>query len=1045
MTRMKISRFLAASALASTVCFGVSGVAFAQDAATPPADEEAKSTDLIVVTGSRIKQPNLESPIPIVSVSGDAIRAAGQVSVGDFLNNLPSLRSTFSQSNSTRFLGTTGLNLLDLRGLGTQRTLVLINGRRHVGSDILNNGVSPDVNTFPTDLIDRVDIVTGGSSAVYGSDAIAGVVNFILKDNFEGLELRGRAGVSTYGDAGNYELSALGGLNFADGRGNVSVDLEYSRQNPVFGSSRPEQNTPQGFVVVDQDVDSSSDGVPDRIFLRDFRSTTISIGGLISIATPSGACGRVNLNPGSASTTAALTAAFNCTYLFQPDGTLVPQTGTRVGLAPNGNFLGGNGSTGRERATQPLFPTLDRYTANLLGHFEFSEAADVFVEAKYSRTDSQRIASPAFFQGSTIGGGVDLRERPRFDNPFLSTQAQAAFQAARALAGLAPATAATRITLRQNLVDVGSRTEFAKRETYRIVGGLRGTFNDDWNYEISANYGEFKEATQIGGNLNQQRFLLAIDAVRNPANNQIVCRSQIDPAAAQIFPFSNDDAFATSLLAADVAACVPYNPFGEGASSQASRDYLVSSGTSIGKITQFDVSGFVNGDTSGFFNLPGGPVGFVVGGEYRRETNFFQTSDIIRQGITFYNALPTFTSPAFEVKEAFGEIRIPILKDVPFFKELTLTGAGRVSDYNSSAGTVYAYNGQIQYSPFEDLRLRAGYARAIRAPNLSELFAQQSQNFAPGFVDPCSARNIATGSNTRAANCRAAGVPASYDYVYLQSLEILSGGNPNLRAETSRSITLGGVYQPSFVPGLSLTVDYYDITAQSTINSPTAQQIANNCYDLATLNNAFCGLFTRNGATTATTGEDPYRIIEGSLQQVLVNFSKTKVRGFDVDLKYSHQIDNIGKFGYDLVYTYVLQNDDFIDASDPNRADRTLFELGDPEHAFNLNVNFETGPLSIGYGFRYLSKQLLNTYEDVFPLQGRPPENADYAEIQFYPATVYHDIRFAVDINKKFELSGGVTNLLNTLPPFGLSGAGGGSGIYDARGRFFYAGFKAKF
>jgi outer membrane receptor protein involved in Fe transport len=1042
---MRISRFFAASALASTAWFGATDVAFAQDATPSPADKETVSPDMIIVTGSRIRRPNLDSAIPIVSISGESIRAAGQVSVGDYLNNLPSLRATYSQSNSTRFLGTTGLNLLDLRGLGTQRTLVLVNGRRHVASDILNNGVSPDINTFPTDLIDRVDIVTGGSSAVYGSDAIAGVVNFILKENFEGLELRGRAGVSTYGDAGNYELSALGGINFADGRGNVSVNLEYSRQNSVFGSSRPEQNAPQGFIIVDSDVSSSSDGVPDRVFLRDFRSTTISIGGLISLATPSGACGRVNLNPGSAATTAGLTAAFNCTYLFQPDGTLIPQTGTRVGLAPNGNFLGGNGSTGRERSTQPILPTLDRYTANLLAHYEFSEAADLFIEAKYSRTDSQRIAAPAFFQGSTIGAGVDLRERPRFDNPFLSTQAQAAFQAARAFAGLAPATAATRITLRQNLVDVGSRTEFAKRETYRIVGGLRGTFNDDWNYEISANYGEFKEATQIGGNLNQQRFLLAIDAVRNPASGQIVCRSQIDPAAALIFPYSNDDDFARSLLAADVAACVPYNPFGEGASSQASRDYLVSSGTSIGKISQFDVSGFVNGDTSGFFNLPGGPIGFVVGGEYRRETNFFQTSDIIRQGITFYNALPTFTSPAFEVKEAFGEIRIPILKDVPFFQELTLTGAGRVSDYSSRAGTVFAYNGQLQYSPFKDLRLRAGYARAIRAPNLNELFSQQSQNFATGFVDPCSARNIATGSNTRAANCLAAGVPTSYDYVYLSSLEILSGGNPNLKAETSRSLTLGAVYRPSFVPGLSLTVDYYNITAQSTINSPTAQQIANNCYDLASLNNAFCGLFKRNGATTAATGEDPYRIIEGSLQQVLVNFSKSKVRGIDVDLKYDRQIDNIGKFGYELLYTYSLQNDDFIDASDPNRTDRSLFELGDPEHAFNLKLNFESGPVLLEYGFRYLSKQVVNTYEDIFTLQGRPPENADYAEIQFYPATVYHDIRVAFDINKKFELSGGVTNLLNTLPPFGLSGTGGGSGIYDARGRFFYMGFKAKF
>ena len=146
-----------------------------------------------------------------------------------------------------------------------------------------------------------------------------------------------------------------------------------------------------------------------------------------------------------------------------------------------------------------------------------------------------------------------------------------------------------------------------------------------------------------------------------------------------------------------------------------------------------------------------------------------------------------------------------------------------------------------------------------------------------------------------------------------------------------------------------------------------------------------------------------------------------------------------------MVYTYALQNDDFVDASDPARADRNLLELGDPKHAFNWDVDLETGPITVGYRMRYLSKQVLNAYEDLFTLQGRPPENADYAELQFYPSTFYHDIRFSIDVNEKFELSGSVNNLLNTLPPYGLSGAGAGSGIYDARGRFFSVGFKAKF
>ena len=228
---------------------------------------EEKTMDEVVVTGSRIARPNLESPVPVTTISSEELFQTGTTSVGDLLNDLPALRSTFSQSNSSRFLGTTGLNLLDLRGLGTQRTLVLVNGRRHVGADILSNAVSPDVNTFPTDLIDRIDVVTGGNSAVYGSDAIAGVVNFVLKKDFTGLQFRGQAGTSDEGDAGNYYGSILGGTNFMDDRGNIAFNFEFAKQDAWFASQRDAYDNQAGFVVVDSDP-SGSDGVPDRRVLR---------------------------------------------------------------------------------------------------------------------------------------------------------------------------------------------------------------------------------------------------------------------------------------------------------------------------------------------------------------------------------------------------------------------------------------------------------------------------------------------------------------------------------------------------------------------------------------------------------------------------------------------------------------------------------------------------------------------------------------------------------------------------------------------------------
>ncbi|MEJ0086094.1 MAG: TonB-dependent receptor plug domain-containing protein [Pseudomonadota bacterium] len=239
-------------------------------AQSPPAED--KSLEEVVVTGSRIARPNLESAVPVTTVAASELYETGSTSVGDLLNDLPALRSTFSQSNSSRFLGTAGLNLLDLRGLGTQRTLVLVNGRRHVGADILANAVSPDTNTFPTDLVERIDVVTGGNSAVYGSDAIAGVVNFILKKDFEGLQFRGQGGQSSEGDAGNYYASVLAGTNFWDDRGNIAANFEYARQDAFFASDRSNLSHQGLFVTVDSDTAgdvNGSDGVSDRLYYRD--------------------------------------------------------------------------------------------------------------------------------------------------------------------------------------------------------------------------------------------------------------------------------------------------------------------------------------------------------------------------------------------------------------------------------------------------------------------------------------------------------------------------------------------------------------------------------------------------------------------------------------------------------------------------------------------------------------------------------------------------------------------------------------------------------
>jgi outer membrane receptor protein involved in Fe transport len=288
--------------------------------------------------------------------------------------------------------------------------------------------------------------------------------------------------------------------------------------------------------------------------------------------------------------------------------------------------------------------------------------------------------------------------------------------------------------------------------------------------------------------------------------------------------------------------------------------------------------------------------------------------------------------------------------------------------------------------------------------------------------------------------------------VYTATPEILSGGNPELTEETSDSITIGFVFQPEFVPGLSFSADYFDIDIDDVITAPTAQQIMNACYDAPDLNNQFCGLFQRWGAAggpdydgSTNHPESPYALIDGTLQQTLLNYASSTSRGIDFELAYSHSAGDAGNIKTRLVWTHMLQRDDFLDPANPNLADQGLLELGDPEDAFNLNVDYNKGPLTLGYQMRYIGKQVLLNFEDTFSLQGSPPRDADYAEVRFYPHVIYQDVRVGYDINDDWNAYLGCDNITDEIPPYGLAGTTEGGGIYDVRARYFYAGVKVQF
>jgi outer membrane receptor protein involved in Fe transport len=390
-----------------------------------------------------------------------------------------------------------------------------------------------------------------------------------------------------------------------------------------------------------------------------------------------------------------------------------------------------------------------------------------------------------------------------------------------------------------------------------------------------------------------------------------------------------------------------------------------------------------------------------------------------------------------------------------------------VSDYSiGNTGTVWAYNGSAIWAPVRGFRFRANYGRSVRAPNQVELFSPASQNFAPGFGDPCSSINIQSGSSNRAANCAAAGRPGGtdptnnpsgptnppgpgpYDFRYDSSLEISSGGNPLLEAETSDSWTFGFVTTPAFLPGFSLSVDWYNIKVNQVITGVAAQTIVNQCYDLPS-GNPFCDLFERAGPGGGPAGEQEFRIIEGSLIQGPVNFAKLVAKGLDIEVAYRRNIENVGNLDTRFTYTRVLDRSNYLSPTAPDFRNVVVGskggELGDPRDAFNWNLNLKRGALTAGYQMRFIGKMYLNTYEDFNSVQGRPPENPDYADREKYPSVFYHDFRLALDATEKFNFYVGVDNLTNKKPPLGATGIGAGSSIYDNRGRFFYAGAVAKF
>lgn len=977
--------------LAVSVLALVPGIAVAQSTSsdqTDSASSDGQSSDTqrsedIVVTGSRIRRPDYETASPIVSVSQDQIRQSGTTNLTDYLTTLPALvGSSTSRDNSgdRAGIGATGLNLANLRNLGTERTLVLVDGRRHVAS--LEGTQAVDLNTIPEDLIERVDVLTGGASAIYGADGVTGVVNFVLKKNFEGVTARAQAGISRYGDAGQRLIAVTAGKNFADGRGNIAVAYEFGDNDRLQNKDRP------------QLVGSNRVG-----FYRNPDYVKGQAGSYYLIP-------QNDVRYAGTSRQGAVFTDFDSLDANTPNFTGTGASYNLGSLLPGGAYSRGSDDTLVSDYGNDLLPSVRRHVVNVMGHYDFSPAFQVFAEGKYANTKSYSLGQPGF----------DYYLFVPEDNPYIPANIRSAIDPS--IGG---------VFVNRDDFDLGQRGESITRETWRSVVGVKGDVSDSLHYEVSYVFGQTNVTNKFVNDIYNDRFYAALDAVRDPSSGNITCRANLDPNWTPDQPYAYTRGVISPTTFTN-GQCSPINIFGENVSSQAGLDFIHASTTERSVITQHVVSGSISGDTRSFFNLPGGPVGFAVGAEYRRESSRFDPDMLEQQGLTFSNQLLP-SKGSFDVKEVFGEIDLPLLKDRPFFQVLDVSGAVRFSDY-STIGHTTTWKADATWAPIRDIRFRGTISRAVRAPNIGELYGAASQTYA-FFDDPCTVDNRTLGKSTRAANCQAiltqAGLTAAqianYEDPRSTNIPGTSSGNASLAPETANTWTAGVVLQPRFVPGFQVAVDWYNIDLKQAINTVDPQQLAELCVDQATIDNQFCKLIHRENGTGLI---DDFSVFPQ-------NVASFKTAGLDVNLNYRFKVKKVGDFFVKVVGNY-LNKLTFVGSPGAEATD----ELGTaymPKYQAYATLTYSSGPFTINYNLSWWDKTLRYSKDT---LAGNP----NYVDPQYawYKERWVHGIYASVDVNKQFQFFGGVSNLFNQKPDLGAL-------LYptDYTGTSFFGGVTTKF
>jgi iron complex outermembrane recepter protein len=775
----------------------------------------AASDDIetVVVTGSRIPHPNVDSPTAIVSISADILQSKGVISLGDTLRDLPSAGiSGYTSTNTAFSTAGAGISTVELRNLGEDRTLVLVNGRRHVAGVSGSNAV--DFNAIPTDLIDRVEVITGGASAIYGSDALAGVVNVITKQNFEGITANFQTGRTDHNDEVTYKVSATMGGNFAKDKGNAVISIAWSRNEGVKSKDRSDTKTDNiaACYVTGDTADCGKIYAPYYSSYSAYgRFTILSTGKNYTVSSGTGATGTVS--------------------------------------SWSSSLYGFNRQEYRTIETP-----VDRLLFSGNGHYNFTDNLQMYVETTYAHTSSSTSIEPFGTSNDDINiDGISI------DNPYMPETIRAA----------AIAAGDTYVGYARRLLELGPRQYEVNRDTYRLVTGFKGSIFTDYNWDVYFDWGHTADTQYGTGYINAANLREALNATTDSSGN-IVCA----------------DSWAVA------EGCVPINLFGSGSITKAAADYISGPQSRITNIDQKVLAGQLEGS---IYSLPAGDIKGVVGFEWRVESSKDIPDVLTQSGQNASNKEPP-TEGSFRVWEIFTETDVPILKDVPFAKELTVGGAWRWSQYNTQ-GITNAYTGRASWAPFDDLRFRGQYARAVRAPNINELFAPGGDDYS-SVSDPCNGVT-ATSTGTVAMNCLAdpyiaARVASAGSFTLTQEeIQGTAGtnykGNKILTPEKSNSWSIGTVFNHDFADAgiFTLSIDYFNIDVKNVIDLVGRQDALDLCYS-GTYGNSFCDMVVRQSSGAA------YQL--GAITEVntgYANLGYLKTSGVDYSISHAFDLNNV--------------------------------------------------------------------------------------------------------------------------------------------------------